>query len=153
MLWILFGFLCLLAIGFAAWPMYARDSRITPLLVIVIVTLVVLPAGMYYVQGSPDLPSAGSSAPEVDDLVNELARRLENNPEDLTGWRMLGRSYLAIRNFPGAIKAFERVLELEPTPSAQTLSSLGEAKLIVRRRHPVDGGNDAFRKRTRDRSQ
>jgi cytochrome c-type biogenesis protein CcmH len=131
MLWTLFGVLCLLAIGFAAWPLYAREGRITPLLVVVIVMLVVLPAGLYYQQGSPDLPSAGSSAPEVDDLVHELARRLENNPDDLTGWRMLGRSYLAIRNFPGAITAFERVLELEPTPSAQTLSSLGEAKLIV----------------------
>jgi cytochrome c-type biogenesis protein CcmH len=131
MLWILFGVLCLVAIGFAAWPLYAHEGRMTPVLAIVIVVLVVLPAGLYYQQGSPDLPSAGSSAPEVDDLVQELARRLENNPEDLTGWRMLGRSYLAMRNFSGAIRAFERVLELEPTPSAQTLSSLGEAKLIV----------------------
>jgi cytochrome c-type biogenesis protein CcmH len=131
MLWILFGALCLVAIGFAAWPLYAREGRMTPLLAIVIVTLVALPAGLYLRQGSPDLPSAGSSAPEVDDLVHELAKRLEQNPDDLTGWRMLGRSYLAIRNFPGAINAFERVLELEPTPSAQTLSSLGEAKLIV----------------------
>jgi cytochrome c-type biogenesis protein CcmH len=131
MLWILFGVLCLLAIGFAAWPLYTREGRMTPLLTIVIVAMVALPAGLYYRQGSPELPSAGSSAPEVDDLVHELAKRLENNPDDLTGWRMLGRSYLAIRNFQGAINAFERVLELEPTPSAQTLSSLGEAKLIV----------------------
>jgi hypothetical protein len=60
MLWILFGALCLVAIGFAAWPLYAREGRMTPLLAIVIVTLVALPAGLYLRQGSPDLPSAGN---------------------------------------------------------------------------------------------
>ena len=44
----------------------------------------------------------------INRMVADLAQRLENNPDDLKGWVMLGRSYKAMGRFPEAVKAFER---------------------------------------------
>jgi cytochrome c-type biogenesis protein CcmH len=67
--------------------------------------------------------------PDVEEMVSSLASRLQENPNDLAGWKMLGRSYFNLRNFPGAIAAFERAVELEEGGDGQTLTDLGEAIL------------------------
>jgi cytochrome c-type biogenesis protein CcmH len=130
-LWVVFGILSLVAVAFASWPIYKKSGRLTPLLASVIVFVVALPAGLYYYQGQPGLASASMASAEMDDEIHSLAKRLEENPDDVRGWKLLGQSYMALRNFPGAIDAFERVLELQPSPDAQTLISLGEAKFIM----------------------
>ena len=130
-LWILFAILSLVAVAFVAWPIYKSSGRLTFLLASVIVFVVALPAGLYSHQGRPELASANVASAELDDEIHSLARRLQENPDDIRGWRLLGQSYMALRNFPGAINAFERVMELQPTPDAQTLVTLGEAKYIM----------------------
>jgi cytochrome c-type biogenesis protein CcmH len=130
-LWVVFGILSLVAVAFASWPIYKQSGRLTLLLASVIVFVVALPAGLYYYQGQPGLASAGMASAEMDDEIHSLAKRLQQNPDDVRGWKLLGQSYMALRNFPGAVDAFERVLELQPSPDAQTLTSLGEAKFIM----------------------
>jgi cytochrome c-type biogenesis protein CcmH len=39
---------------------------------------------------------------------------LENNPDDYSGWLMLGRSYTVLRNTAGAKQAFEKAMALKP---------------------------------------
>jgi cytochrome c-type biogenesis protein CcmH len=41
-------------------------------------------------------------------MVARLARQLERDPQNLDGWLMLGRSYLALQQYPLALRAFER---------------------------------------------
>ena len=130
-LWMLFAILTLIAVAFVAWPMYSATGRFTPLLAGAIVFVVALSAGLYYRQGEPGLLSGGAASSVMDDEIHSLARRLEENPNDIRGWKLLGQSYMALRNFPGAIDAYERVLELQPSADAQTLVSLGEAKFIL----------------------
>ncbi len=128
-LWILFIAMSLVAIGFAVWPLYRPQKRFTALMGITIVGVAGLSAGLYAYNGSPELPSAGASQTAVDDIVHSLADRLAANPEDLSGWKMLGRSYMAIGNYNGAVTAFEKAMALESAQNAQTLVSLGEALL------------------------
>jgi cytochrome c-type biogenesis protein CcmH len=66
----------------------------------------------------------------LDEMVAALDQRLQEDPDDLEGWKMLGRSYMQLENYSKAVAAFERAVEMETRPSAQTLAALGEALLI-----------------------
>jgi len=130
----------LVAVGFAVWPLYRHQQGLSPLLAAAVIFVVALSSGLYYRQGNPDLQSAGSDAnlPEMDDAIAGLASRLEENPDNPEGWSMLGRSYMSIGNYAGAIGAFEKALELESGQNSQTLVSLGEA-LLASTNSPIDG--------------
>jgi cytochrome c-type biogenesis protein CcmH len=128
-LWILLGLMSLVAVGFAIWPLYRQQQSLTPLIGVAVVFVVALSSGLYYYQGTPDQPSGSSALPGVDDVVVALAERLARNPDDLNGWKMLGRSYMTTGNYAGAVEAFEKAVELESAGDAQTLVSLGEALL------------------------
>jgi len=128
-LWILFAIMSLVAVAFAVWPQYRSERRLTGRIAGTIIVVVALSSSLYYYQGEPELPSGGAAAQEMDQVIDSLATRLESNPEDITGWKMLGRSYMALGNFVGAIEAYQRAVELESGQDAQTLVSLGEAQL------------------------
>ncbi|MCU7916942.1 MAG: c-type cytochrome biogenesis protein CcmI [Candidatus Thiodiazotropha sp. (ex Epidulcina cf. delphinae)] len=51
--------------------------------------------------------------PPMEDLVNRLAKKLEDQPDNLDGWVMLGRSYMAMNNQTAAINAYERALQID----------------------------------------
>lgn len=127
MLFFLFGAMCLLAIGFAVRPLLRDARRLGVLTGASIVFVTALSAGLYAYTGQPGVPSGRSQQPDVEDVIQSLAARLEREPGDLAGWLMLGRSYLALGNFDGAVDAFERAAELESPQTAQTLVSLGAA--------------------------
>ena len=128
-LWVVFAAMSLVALAFAAWPLYRRERKLTPLLAVTIVGIVVLSSGLYYQQGQPDVTSGTATSPEMDEVIESLAARLEENPDDVNGWTMLGRSYLALGDYQGAIDAFEQVNDIEGGQNPQTLVSLGEARL------------------------
>ncbi len=51
----------------------------------------------------------GEPAPmEMDDMVGRLAARLEDNPQDAEGWRLLARSYAVMERFDEAAGALAR---------------------------------------------
>jgi cytochrome c-type biogenesis protein CcmH len=63
--------------------------------------------------------AAESMSPEdrdamIRDMVVGLAARLENQPDDLEGWRMLGRSYRVLGELAKAADAYGRVAEALP---------------------------------------
>ncbi len=55
-----------------------------------------------------------SELPPLDVLAERLAARMEQQPEDLEGWMMLGRTYFAVEQPDRALKAFERAYDLAP---------------------------------------
>ena len=128
-LWIVLAVMSLVAVGFATRPLYRHKRALTPLLGGAVVFVVALSSGLYYYQGRPDLKSTATALPELAGVVDDLAARLESNPGDLNGWKMLGRSYMTMGNYGAAVNAFERAVELESAQDAQTLVSLGEALL------------------------
>ena len=69
------------------------------------------PAG----HGEGDLPPIG-------DLAQQLRERMEANPENAEGWFLLGRTYMRLQDYPGAVYAFEKVVERLPDEAAGLLS-------------------------------
>ncbi len=140
--WLLLGAMCVLATLFVALPLYARQNRPSVLGFACIALIVALSAGLYAKQGSPGLPSVANgqdgALPDVSQMVDALAERLERNPDDAEGWKMLGRSQMALQNFAGAVDAFERANAMESSRDAPTLVGLGEA-LIARDNARVEG--------------
>jgi cytochrome c-type biogenesis protein CcmH len=70
--------------------------------------------------GAPS-PHAGSGTGEgaapLEVLVQGLAERMEQNPENVDGWLMLGRTYFAIGQSAKALESIERAYKLAPEQS------------------------------------
>ncbi|MBT8089528.1 MAG: hypothetical protein KJO01_04905 [Gammaproteobacteria bacterium] len=144
--WIIAALLCLVALGFAIWPLYRESRRLTPLLAIVVVSTVAVSVGLYSRIGSPDVPSAGAQSdtlPDMESAIASLQQRLLDNPEDKNGWNMLARSYMALQRFGDAVSAYERVMELEDGQNAQTLVDLALA-ILSRDGTAIEGRTSAL---------
>jgi cytochrome c-type biogenesis protein CcmH len=126
-LWFVFALLCLLALAFVVWPLYRSSGRLTLLLMVLIVLVVGSSAGLYYKIGQPSMPSGAGSMPDTDEVIATLAARLRENPEDVDGWILLGRSYQSMQQYDEAISAFEKALALEQGKNGQTMVSLATA--------------------------
>jgi cytochrome c-type biogenesis protein CcmH len=125
--------------------LYRRQQRLSLLIAGCVATIVVISLGLYAYQGRPGLPSGAGSGepPDIEAMVSSLAARLENDPDDLSGWKMLGRSYMTMQNFAGAVDAYERALEIEESQNAQTLVDLGAA-LLARDQTGIAGRTSAL---------
>jgi cytochrome c-type biogenesis protein CcmH len=86
-------------------------------------------------------------------MVEKLAVRLQDNPNDGPGWLMLGRSYAVLGRYPESAAAFARAMTLMPpdaqhyadfadiTAMAQGKSLVGEPEKLVRRALEIDPKN------------
>jgi len=54
------------------------------------------------------------SAASLEELVDRLEKRLKQEPENLDGWLMLGRTYFATDQFDKGLDAFEKAYSLAP---------------------------------------
>ena len=104
-----------------------------------------LPAGavlVYLSLGSPGVPglpfvernAQGAIPAAVDrrkltDLVTNLARRMEERPDDVEGWRLLARTYRNLGRLEAAREAYRRAIALKPGDAA-LLTSLGEMLVL-----------------------
>ncbi|HUO19499.1 MAG TPA: hypothetical protein VMU44_06990 [Steroidobacteraceae bacterium] len=68
-------------------------------------------------------------ADSPESMVAELARKLEHDPNDLEGWLMLGRSYVALQEYPLAYRAYTRADRLANGRNVEAL--LGEAQALA----------------------
>jgi cytochrome c-type biogenesis protein CcmH len=66
------------------------------------------------------------AAPDVLAMVAKLEQHMRDDPNDLAGWLMLGRSYLALQRMDDAVKAYERAHQLSGG-SVEAALGLGEA--------------------------
>lgn len=107
-------------------PGGARPALWTALAAAVVL---VIGAAVLYVSWSNWLWRAPPPANSPETMVAQLARRLEGNPENLDGWLMLGRSYLALQEYPLAYRAYERADHLSGGKNAEAL--VGEAQALA----------------------
>jgi cytochrome c-type biogenesis protein CcmH len=133
MFWLITGAMLAVAVLFVALPLYRSEKRFSSTSIASIVAVSVIAAAMYSKTGTPDAeapPQQSGDMPSIEEMVSSLAARLQENPDDLAGWKMLGRSYLQMQNYPGAIAAYERAVAMESSQNGQTLADLGEAVLM-----------------------
>ena len=86
---------------------------------------------------SQDVPASAAAAPpnreRILARVTSLRDRVEADPEDLEGWKMLGRSYMALQRYRQAVEAWSLVKERRPR-DPQAAAALEELAEIARRR-------------------
>ncbi|MBV8782813.1 MAG: hypothetical protein JOZ67_01360 [Gammaproteobacteria bacterium] len=71
--------------------------------------------------------SAAPDSPET--MVARLARKMEGDPSNLSGWLMLGHSYTVLQEYPLALRAYQRAERLSGGKSADAL--IGEAEALA----------------------
>ena len=71
--------------------------------------------------------SPGVASPEG--MVERLVHKLNDHPDDVTGWLMLGRSYVALQEYPLAQRAYERADRIAGGRNADAL--VGEAETLT----------------------
>jgi cytochrome c-type biogenesis protein CcmH len=108
-----------------------RAGRLTLLLLTVLMPLGAL--GLYKVTGTPGMiqptvqaqggqPSGdqGNVGPaEIRAMVEGLARKMEDDPDNIEGWYMLGRSWFQLGEYDKAVAALRQLVQRDPeNPSA-----------------------------------
>ena len=93
---------------------------------------------------SPGTMPQGGGMPDeatIRQRVQVLRDRLMADPNDVEGWRMLGRSHMALGEYREAVEAWSWVRELEPT-DPQAAGALEELRRIAGQggRHPPVNG-------------
>jgi cytochrome c-type biogenesis protein CcmH len=74
-----------------------------------------LAAALYLAVGNPEaLRPHAFDTQQLQSLVDRLAAKMRDNPDDPEGWRLLGRSYGALNRFPEAVDAYAKALERKP---------------------------------------
>ena len=71
--------------------------------------------------------SPGVASPEG--MVVRLVHQLNDHPDDLAGWLMLGRSYTQLQEYPLAVRAYERADRVAGGRSSEAL--VGEADALT----------------------
>ena len=92
----------------------------------------------YYWVGNPEVVTLMAEAQleepafdmaEVSAMVREIENRLDANPDDLEGWRVLSRTYLGLGRYGEAERAYLQVLRLGGD-SAVTFAALADASAL-----------------------
>jgi cytochrome c-type biogenesis protein CcmH len=95
----------------------------------------------------------GMSAQQFEALVERLAARMKQNPEDPEGWAMLGRSYAVLGRFPESSQAYAQAVARVPDDAqlladyadslamAQGRTLRGEPEKILKRALAADPNN------------
>jgi cytochrome c-type biogenesis protein CcmH len=126
----------LAALGTLAWvalPLLRRADEGSPArAAFAAVALAMLggSAGLYLAWSNWDWDPEAASGDTPAEMVARLAKRLENEPDDVQGWLMLGRSRAALEQYPLAIRAFQRADRLEQGRNAEALTGWAEALVL-----------------------
>lgn len=133
---------------------------------VLICTFIPIAAGALYLHiGNPSAitqartaPAAeieqAQSVPDMEQMLPEMEARLTQQPEDVDGWRLLGRSYLSMGEYTGARRAFEQALTLDEqhvptiTQLAESIAMMqqgdlsGEPLLYIKKANALDPDNE-----------
>ena len=121
--------MALASVAAVSWPLLrARESnaRDAGFAVLALVVLTAGGAGLYttWSHWSWKTPISDGTP---QGMVGNLVRRLEEQPNDLPGWLMLGRSYAVMEQYPLAARAYQRADRLARGRSAEALEGWAEA--------------------------
>ena len=114
-----------------------RSNKVLPMIIVLVVPIA---AVLLYLNLNNGLESLTPSfrknmqaqqqngMPPVSEAISRLEEKLKQNPNDLEGWLMLGRSYLITENFAAAVKAYAKANEISNGADPNILVAYGEAQ-------------------------
>jgi len=135
---LIFAAVALAASAFVALPLIRRsreDVTRRPLLALGSgLGVAAVGLAFYAFLGQPELALSALRGPSTEDypqLIATLAREMRERPDDLQGWTLLGRGYMAVGNPAEASKAFQQAINLTRAQGGAAppalLSNYGEA--------------------------
>ncbi|HEX7080346.1 MAG TPA: tetratricopeptide repeat protein [Gammaproteobacteria bacterium] len=130
--WIGAGALCAVALAFILVPLW-RQRRVTgrwSAAGVAFALLTVPLAFGLYVHLRTWQPEVLEQRARQVELVRRLAEEMRENPEEVEGWRLLGRSYVALGEYGAAREAFEEAMRRTPEPDNELKLSLAEAQVL-----------------------
>lgn len=133
--WSVAAILCAAAVAFILIPLWQQKRRSGQWSVIGLAgafALVPVAAGLY-LHVSTWNPEAAGEASEGVRIVAELAERMRENPDDAQGWRLLGRSYMALGQHTQARSAFREAWVRTPVPDNDLKLSFAESLVLTDR--------------------
>lgn len=123
----------LLALACAAWiarPLWRHgEGRTSTLVTVLLISGAAAALYAYSSRWSWPVQAAGNASTPAE-MVSQLARRLEREPNDVEGWLMLGRSYSALGQLPLAQRAYQRADRLENGRNAEAMIGMAEAMVM-----------------------
>lgn len=136
------GLLTLATLAALLYPLLRKNAaspQAWPIATTLIVVVLVGGAALYpaWSNFEWDVEEPGLDSPQA--MVGRLARRLERNPDDLAGWKLLGRSYYVIGQYELSARAYHRAETLSGGKDADAL--IGQAESLFE----VDGQDLAGR--------
>ncbi|MFL6551187.1 MAG: tetratricopeptide repeat protein [Povalibacter sp.] len=75
--------------------------------------------------------TAQTQAANVDSMLKQLEDKLATHPEDLQGWLLLGRSYVALQRFSLGATAYQHAYDLSGGENVDAVVGLGEALALL----------------------
>ncbi len=121
----------------------SRDDRAWPVIAVLAAFLPIFAAGLYLALGStraismdpmaqmsqapidgaapgnePAGPGTNIPDAKIVEMVDTLAKKMEQNPSDPKGWMLLARSQAALGRLPEALKAYEKAVSLKGDDAA-----------------------------------
>jgi cytochrome c-type biogenesis protein CcmH len=132
--WVGVAVLLLAALGFVLVPAWrrAKQAGTRPVTSLIAAALLVpFAIGLYgRVTTWSDDPNANAALPAVADMVTQLAERLQQNPNDVDGWRLLGQSYIAMGRYTEARGALREAWRRTEVPDNELRIALAEAEAL-----------------------
>jgi cytochrome c-type biogenesis protein CcmH len=139
-----------------------KPERITAITLALVLPLCA--AALYLVVGNPQAltpefaanangPAHAISPQQLEGMIEKLATRLKNNPEDAEGWFMLARSYSVLGRFDQAAAAYAEAAKRSPDNAqllvdyadtlamAQGRNLAGEPEKLIARALQIDPNN------------
>ena len=136
------------AIGLLVWPLLrpSRDGGSAPRAnVAAKLVAAVLPVAAFAVYfwasnwdwHAPETPQS-VSAPDLQRVAAELQRRLAKQPDDIEGWKLLGRSATVLGDYALARKAFGEAYTRTEGRDAEAVVGYAESRVLIDERE-IDG--------------
>lgn len=140
------------ALACVLWPLVRRQGDERAPVALVAALSFALPAlalALYFGVGTPAAIDATQRAPhaatadDVNAALANLEAHLAEQPDDVQGWILLGRSYQAMQRTADAAMAFDKALALSPD-DANLLAAAAEARSLASPDHHIDAGTRAL---------
>lgn len=135
--WWIAALLSVVAVGVLVLPLWRvklRGGRWPPVGVGMAVAIAIVPVAFaLYRHVSNWEPAVAERATQGARLVAALAERLQQNPEDVQGWRLLASSYMTLGRPGEALGAFQQVWTRTPQPDNGLKLDYAEAQVFVDR--------------------
>jgi cytochrome c-type biogenesis protein CcmH len=133
--WVIAALLCAGAVAILVVPLWRQKRRVgawSPMGLGVAIAIVPLSFAVYFQLRTWD-PVIAERAAEGERLVAQLAARLERSPEDVEGWTLLARSYMALGQYDQGRAAYQQAFTRTPMPDDDLKLSFAEAQILTDR--------------------